>query len=75
MAQRVERTERSGASKSDVFCWFLFGFESQASNHVTPTQNLSGRGVSLLLLQKRASEAVPFLLTEPAKSGCLLFAA
>jgi hypothetical protein len=43
------------------------------SNRVNPTQNPSAHGFSLPLLQKRAGFACPFLLTEPAKSGFLLF--
>jgi hypothetical protein len=40
-----------------------------------PHANLSlpGRGVPLPFLQKRASFARPFLLTDPAKSRVLLF--
>ncbi|MDR2625685.1 MAG: hypothetical protein LBC37_05070 [Zoogloeaceae bacterium] len=55
----------------------IFGLKAKqifASTHET-NENLSGRGVSLPLLQKRAGFACPFLLTEPAKSGFSLFAA
>jgi hypothetical protein len=57
------------------------GFETRrslASNRVDPTQNkthpaVSGSGVTLSLLQKRASFACPFLLINPSKSRGFLF--
>jgi hypothetical protein len=68
---------RKGSSKNKpYFLLVCLGFETRQSlapNRVDQTQNPFGSGVTLPLLQKRASFACPFLLINPAKSRSLLF--